>query len=151
MPRLRPVEIAGRGTVADGAVSGASRVKTTRWTPDQREFHEESLFRDYSRCARVLCRPKLCTKAHRQVREGRLRKHATILRREPQRGEDGDGLFSCRKAVLSKQGAYMGRDRSGRQDMDLRFLITIALLLFAALSVTQRGPWVRFGGWPLYT
>ena len=45
----------------------------------------------------------------------------------------------------------MGRDRSGRQDMDLRFLITIALLLFAALSVTQRGPWVRFGGWPLYT
>ena len=94
------------------------------------DFNEESLYLDCSRCSRVHCCPNPCTTAHRQVHETRLRKHATILRREPQRREDGNRLFNCRKAVLSKQWAHLGRDEPGRQDMDMRFLVTRSPLLF---------------------
>ena len=113
------------------------------------DFDEESLYLDCSRCSRVDCRPNLCAKVHRQVHEARLRKHATILRREPQRREDGDRLFSCRKAVLSKQGAHLGWDDRRRQDMDMRFLVGIPPLLLLPPLLTQRGSPMRFDGWPL--
>jgi len=120
-----------------------SSVYGLTWRPGDsgpgEDFNEESLYLDCSCCSRGDCRPNLCAKVHRQVREARLRKHATILRREPQRREDGDRLFSCRKAVLSKQGAHLGWDDSRRQDMDMRFLVRVPPLLFPPEQLSQ-GP-----------
>src|SRR6478735_977062 len=67
----------------------------------------------------------------------------------PQRRQDGNRLFSCRKAVLSKQGAHLGWDDRRRQDMDMRFLVGIPPLLLLPPLLTQRGSPMRFDGWPL--
>lgn len=107
------------------------------------DFDEKSLYLDCSRCSRVHCCPNPCTTAHRQVHETRLRKHATILRREPQRREDGNRLFNCRKAVLSKQWAHLGRGEPGRQDMDMRFLGIVPPLLF----MQEQRRWATATAW----
>ena len=106
------------------------------------DFNEESLYLDCSRCSRVHCCPNPCTTAHRQVHETRLRKHATILRREPQRREGGNRLFNCRKAVFSKQWAHLGRDDPRRQDMDMRFLIRVPPLLFLHEQPSHSESWM---------
>lgn len=88
-------------------------------------LNEEPLYLDCSRCSRVHYCPNLRAKAHRQVHKTRLRKHATTLRRGPQRREDR--LFNCRKALLSKQWAHLDRDGCRRQDMDVRFLVSVPI------------------------